>query len=134
MTKAARIWSSIPPVTDILVTHGPPFGHRDHDRMGCIALLAALWRVHPRLHVFGHIHAACGVEYVVWDRAQRTYEDVCAGKSGWSGLGRLVVWVVAGKVGRLWSGRLEQGTVLVNAAAVSGLKDEQKRGAIVVDI
>jgi hypothetical protein len=59
---------------------------------------------------------------------------VCAEKAEWSELERLVVWMVAEMVGTLWLGLLEQGTVLVNAAAVGGLKSKQKRGAIVVDI
>ncbi|KAG6888403.1 hypothetical protein C0995_008407 [Termitomyces sp. Mi166 len=50
-------WSEIPPHTDVLVTHGPPAYHADGGS-GCAGLLAALWNVRPRLHVFGHIHAA----------------------------------------------------------------------------
>jgi Icc-related predicted phosphoesterase len=52
--------------TDILVTRGPPFGVLDHrpgtDRHdGCQELRAAVTRIRPRLHVFGHIHGAYGV-------------------------------------------------------------------------
>ncbi|KAK1235940.1 hypothetical protein PQX77_000806, partial [Marasmius sp. AFHP31] len=81
--QSTKIWSSIPPLADIVVTHGPPFAHLDLDRTGCYALLAALWRVRPRLHVFGHIHGGRGVEYVKWDKEQRAYEDICAGRAGW---------------------------------------------------
>lgn len=57
-------WDLIPPATDVLITHGPPAGHGDltvqGDRAGCADLLAALGRVQPRLHVFGHIHEGYG--------------------------------------------------------------------------
>lgn len=63
-------WDRIPAGIDILVTHGPPYGHGDlaaaygarHPRaVGCVELLAAVRRVRPRLHVFGHIHEGHGV-------------------------------------------------------------------------
>ncbi|KAF9222146.1 metallophosphoesterase domain-containing protein 1 [Gyrodon lividus] len=130
------VWASIPPLTDILITHGPPFSHLDLGGTGCYALLSALWRIRPRLHIFGHIHAARGVECLAWDEAQRVYEDVCAGKAGWGGLARLVWWAVVEKVrGYLWrGGKRWEKTVLVNAAAVGGMKDDQRRGAILVEI
>ncbi|KAH7904690.1 metallophosphoesterase domain-containing protein 1 [Hygrophoropsis aurantiaca] len=136
--ESTSIWSSVPPLTDILITHGPPFSLLDLGRTGCYALLCALWRVRPRLHVFGHIHAARGVEHITWGRVQRAYEDVCAGKSGWGGMGKLVWWAVVGKARAwLWGGySLKEGerTTLVNAAAVGGMKDDQMRGAVVVEI
>lgn len=63
-------WDQIPAGIDVLVTHGPPYGHGDlapphfskHPRaVGCLELLLAVRRVRPRLHVFGHIHAGHGV-------------------------------------------------------------------------
>lgn len=57
-------WDLIPAGTDVLITHGPPAGHSDltvqGDHAGCADLLAALARVQPRLHVFGHIHEGYG--------------------------------------------------------------------------
>ncbi|THV01282.1 metallophosphoesterase domain-containing protein 1 [Dendrothele bispora CBS 962.96] len=130
--QSTKLWSCIPPLTDILITHGPPFAHLDlDDRVGCYALLTALWRVRPRLHVFGHIHAGRGLEFVMWDRAQKAYEDVCAGRSGWGGLIRLIWWTVTACV---WQRNREDGTVLVNAAAVGGFRDDQRKGAIVVEL
>jgi hypothetical protein len=50
----ARVYSGIPESTDILVTHGPPFGVLDRPRGtdrrdGCRELLAAVSRIRPRL-------------------------------------------------------------------------------------
>lgn len=55
-----RIWERVPANTDVLVTHGPPFGIMDRAFMGNkgddFLLLEVMERIHPRLHVFGHIH------------------------------------------------------------------------------
>jgi predicted phosphodiesterase len=55
-----RVWALIPSDTDVLITHGPPFGILDTtsrgEPVGCEELLGAVRRVRPRLHVFGHIH------------------------------------------------------------------------------
>jgi predicted phosphohydrolase len=60
-----RHWRRIPEGTDILVTHGPPYGILDtppgssaHE--GCPELFQAVIEIEPRLHVFGHIHGAYG--------------------------------------------------------------------------
>lgn len=58
-------WALVPAGIDVLVTHGPPFGILDRVArggmsVGCEALLEALPRIAPRLHVFGHIHEAYG--------------------------------------------------------------------------
>lgn len=56
----AEKWALIPDATDILITHGPPYGIGDrcHDgrRVGCRALLERVQTLKPKLHVFGHIH------------------------------------------------------------------------------
>lgn len=61
---ARRVWSNIPFTTDVLITHGPPHGVLDvpHSNIhaGCPELRKVVDRVKPRLHVFGHIHAARG--------------------------------------------------------------------------
>ncbi|KAN0085819.1 Metallo-dependent phosphatase-like protein [Tylopilus felleus] len=134
--RATEIWSSIPLLTDIVVTHGPPFSHLDLSRTGCYALLAALWRVRPRLHVFGHIHAARGVERLAWNAAQALYEDICAGRTGWVGLAGLVWWVAVEKLRkRFWVRDGDGGrTILVNAAAIGGLRDDERKGAVVVEV
>ena len=57
-------WDLIPANTDILVTHGPPFGHGDlmahGERVGCEELMMRLTEVKPLLHVCGHIHEGYG--------------------------------------------------------------------------
>ena len=61
-----RVWQQIPDDTDVLITHGPPFGIQDwsHPRkrpnLGCEDLKRAVQRVKPKLHVFGHIHGGYG--------------------------------------------------------------------------
>jgi Icc-related predicted phosphoesterase len=62
-----RHWDKIPDDTDVLVTHGPPFGTLDKPDMltphlGCQELTKAVIRTMPRLHVFGHVHGGYGRE------------------------------------------------------------------------
>lgn len=64
----AEKWALAPAGVDVLVTHGPPFGVLDRvarggGSVGCEALTAALSRIAPKLHVFGHIHEAYGTEH-----------------------------------------------------------------------
>jgi Icc-related predicted phosphoesterase len=54
-------WNQIPDDTDVLITHGPPYGYGDcvhHDyNVGCRDLLDTVkFRVKPQYHIFGHIH------------------------------------------------------------------------------
>jgi Icc-related predicted phosphoesterase len=63
--ERAKVYSRIPIDTDILVTHGPPFGILDcapgaDHHAGCHRLLEAVHRVTPMLHVFGHVHGGYG--------------------------------------------------------------------------
>lgn len=57
-------WKLVPPDTDILITHGPPFGILDtvvtNSHVGCKDLLKKLQDINPKYHVFGHIHEAYG--------------------------------------------------------------------------
>lgn len=61
----AEKWALIPVGTDVVLTHGPPFGFGDRcddgRRVGCDDLLPALLRVGARLHVSGHIHEDAGL-------------------------------------------------------------------------
>jgi hypothetical protein len=74
-------WDLIPNDTDVLITHGPPYGILDQaiptrlesnwssklivhpsEHCGCEELLEAVKRVQPRLHFFGHIHGSYGMD------------------------------------------------------------------------
>lgn len=61
-------WDQIPADTDILLTHGPPYGILDRiwsgAKVGCVDLLARVQAVRPKLHLFGHIHEAAGYQQV----------------------------------------------------------------------
>ena len=139
-------WSgTVPPNTDILVTHTPPQSHLDLSPVystGCPFLLTEAWRVQPALHVFGHIHAAYGMEPVYWDEAQKAWERLCASRrrrarngrfsslfgflrdlfdiSGWVDSARVVVYGVLGVVwAKVWGGENRGCGWMVNAACMS---------------
>ena len=67
----AAIWANIPDDTDVLITHGPPYGHGDlvpggkwgrkTKVAGCLELLTRVIEVKPAVHFFGHIHEGYGV-------------------------------------------------------------------------
>ena len=55
----------IPDKTNVLITHGPAYGHGDYvpsNRIhaGCLSLLKRIVEVKPSLHIFGHIHEGYG--------------------------------------------------------------------------
>lgn len=58
-------WDLIPADTDVLITHGPAFGIGDRtaggEHVGCRDLLDRVNRLHPRVHIFGHIHEGYGL-------------------------------------------------------------------------
>ena len=64
-------WDLIPKTTDILITHGPPYGILDKVNtngspnngmsVGCEILRDKIKEIKPKLHVFGHIHETAGV-------------------------------------------------------------------------
>lgn len=59
-------WDMIPAGTDVLITHGPPYGILDisiysHTHCGCPILLDKVLEIQPKCHIFGHIHAYHGV-------------------------------------------------------------------------
>lgn len=138
-------WSrTVPPETDILVTHTPPQAHLDMSPVystGCPNLLAEAWRVRPALHVFGHIHESAGCEPVFWDNAQLAWERLCASRrprarhsrfvalagflrdlfdpSGWVDAARVLVYGVLGVIwAQVWGGETRDGGWMVNAACM----------------
>lgn len=58
-------WDMIPEDTDVLITHGPPWGHGDlvprGELVGCEDLLKRVEKIKPQFHVFGHIHEGYGI-------------------------------------------------------------------------
>jgi hypothetical protein len=61
-------WNGISPDTDILITHGPAWGHLDTVRgqtgnLGCEVLSERLKSLKPKIHVFGHIHSGYGYKF-----------------------------------------------------------------------
>lgn len=59
------IWNKIPKQTDILITHGPPYGILDYipsqrKRVGCEQLTNRIRSSNIKLHFFGHIHESYG--------------------------------------------------------------------------
>jgi Icc-related predicted phosphoesterase len=66
--EIAKHWKLIPNDTDILITHGPPYGILDMcthgERVGCEDLLEVVTKLGPRVHAFGHIHEDYGLKEV----------------------------------------------------------------------
>ena len=63
--KLKEKWDMIPVDTDILITHGPPFGKLDYVpydnvNVGCEELMKRVQEIKPKIHVFGHIHEGFG--------------------------------------------------------------------------
>ncbi|KAF7562515.1 hypothetical protein G7046_g1629 [Stylonectria norvegica] len=146
-SEGAQPWlSKVPPETDILVTHCPPLHHRDLG-LGCPHLLREVWRVKPRLHVFGHVHWAYGREAVYFDELQAAYERLLSRpRLGlfWD-LVPNQTWVDAFKVvyhgihSVLWKWLMSgpgsnQGSLMVNAAQMYGNTGKVKSRAVVVDL
>jgi Icc-related predicted phosphoesterase len=61
-------WFNIPNSTEILVTHGPPWGHCDvtpygNLNVGCELLRVRVDELKPKIHVFGHVHSGYGYKF-----------------------------------------------------------------------
>ncbi|KJY00535.1 phosphoesterase-like protein [Zymoseptoria brevis] len=122
----------IPEDVDILVTHSPPRFHLDEAGQGDGFLLRELWRVKPLLHIFGHMHNGYGQERLSHDLFERYYADICEGKAGLWALLRMLILVLQMLVTST-DRELEQ-TILVNAAAIGGPRDADRRPAQVVHL
>lgn len=64
--EIAKKWANIPNDTNILVTHGPPYGTLDlvlgrYQNLGCEELAKRVLEIKPLIHSFGHIHTGHGV-------------------------------------------------------------------------
>jgi predicted phosphodiesterase len=61
-------WFNIPNSTEILITHGPPWGHCDvtpygNLNVGCELLRVRVDELKPKIHVFGHVHSGYGYKF-----------------------------------------------------------------------
>lgn len=70
-----RHWDLIPDDTEVLITHGPPYGIRDElefpdgtpngKHVGCSDLLNRIKQLKKlKIHIFGHIHSGYGQEHI----------------------------------------------------------------------
>lgn len=78
--QIADRWDQNPSKTDILVTHGPPWGIRDEiqvdgriKNVGCQDLRETVANLRLKLHVFGHVHKGYGSEH----QEDCTYINAC---------------------------------------------------------
>ncbi|KAL8992783.1 MAG: hypothetical protein Q9169_006842 [Polycauliona sp. 2 TL-2023] len=121
--------NTIPPDTDIMLTHGPPRYHMDHvepaGHQGCPHLAMEIWRCHNalKLVVFGHIHEGYGKEELSYDRIQRLRDEIRLGTWGILALVELLLRLLVERLGRLSSssrstgpGAADGGVTMVNAA------------------
>ena len=57
-------WAAIPDDTNVLITHGPPYGILDRatdgNHHGCEELRKRVDEIRPAAHIFGHIHEGYG--------------------------------------------------------------------------
>lgn len=66
ISERTELYQKIPDNTDIVISHGPPYGVFDHTKTGvhagCTALRDRLKQIKPKLCVFGHIHEDNGIK------------------------------------------------------------------------
>lgn len=79
-----------------MLIHGTPRFHLDgagFRHAGCPHLAAELFRVRPRLVVFGHIHVSYGREDIILDKMRQAHDEILGNWEGW------VVFLEMGLVG-----------------------------------
>ncbi|KAI0132029.1 Metallo-dependent phosphatase-like protein [Xylariales sp. AK1849] len=119
-------WSGrIPMGTDVL-------RHHLDNGLGCDGLLEDVWRVRPKLHIFGHVHVGRGRQAVFWDDCQRAYEGLASRKTRGPIIDMVPSgrWILALKVlfyGTLslawqWimNGGASEGSLMINAGCQEG--------------
>ena len=131
------VWSGVvPAATDILLVHGPPWGHLDGvKKAGCSSLAKEVARVRPQLVVCGHIHVGYGQEGRMYDTVGKAHEAITGGWGGWE---RISVMATAVSIGRLLPikrRRKQDKTMFVNTAIVEDWEDYKvKNEAIIVEL
>lgn len=126
--------NKIPFDTDILVTHTPPKHHLDLE-LGCDGLLEEVWRIKPKLHVFGHVHCGRGKQAVYWGDCQAALESLMSRKKKGPIRGLLPNWgwvdavqvIVYGIHDVLWhwlmlGNKKGDGCMMINAGCQDGIK------------
>ena len=134
-TPHQDLWTDNSPLeADVFITHMPPRYHLDIDGYGEQRLLAELWRVRPRLHIFGHVHGGYGLEVLAYDNFTAAYESIRRNTGGMGSVFQMFYFYL----GYLFSSKATRNaiprTTLVNAAIIGGLRDDQRREPITVDI
>ncbi|KAJ0388334.1 hypothetical protein COL922a_000597 [Colletotrichum nupharicola] len=146
--RASPPWANTVPIdTDILVTHAPPQKHHLDLGLGCAGLLEEVWRVRPKLHVFGHVHWGHGRQTVHFDDCQRAYETLIAQPprglvrdffphSGWLGALRVLGYGIHGVI---WKWLMigpggNTSSLMVNAAQMYGNTGRLGNPVEVVDL
>ena len=79
--KIDKYWQRIPEDTNVLITHGPPYGINDNTRdygnkieqVGCKNLLNRVLDIQPDYHIFGHLHDEVGI----FNNGVRTLGEKC---------------------------------------------------------
>lgn len=88
----AEKFAAIPVETDILLTHGAPFGYGDlapggdssvGEHVGSTALLQRIQSVSPSLVVFGHLHGGYGLYEIEGNRGKITLANVAIMDEGY---------------------------------------------------
>ncbi|KAJ5951383.1 uncharacterized protein N7479_009796 [Penicillium vulpinum] len=122
-----NVWDRIPDDTDILITHTPPYTHRD-SLGGCKHLLNQIWRDPPRLHVFGCSLENSGWEFLHYDALQEAMENIEAEGGGFFNL----LMVFKGLVQSFFYPDIKARTLLVNACINGGLWNLGRQPIVVV--
>ncbi len=89
--RLREVWNRIPLDTDVLITHGPPFGILDQvhggEHLGCEEMKIRLRAVKPRVHIFGHIHDGYGAA----QSKVTTFINACTSTEAYQALNRPIV-------------------------------------------
>ena len=116
-------------------------------QIGCDGLLEEVWRVKPRLHVFGHVHWGHGREAIYFDECQKRYERISSRLKGgplrdlvaFTGWRDYWMMLLHGVHSILWKWLMlgpgsNNAGLMVNAALVRGNTGMIKNKAEVVDL
>lgn len=136
-----KVWEGrVPDDTEVLLVHGPPRGYLDNGGKGCPQLLKEIWRIRPRLVVFGHIHAGYGQRLLRYDDGvEAAYASVFMGSRGILAVCYLAWNITLQKVRRVLPFFLSPSNdssygLLVNAALMKGASGSGTREPSVVQI